>query len=132
MITLIAEFETLDRAQTARQQLLKAGYAEASVRVPDPSFPSQTATAESPRVDGSAIGSALGTGIELGMIAAIPFVGPLLALGPLEHAAEKSQDRLAPAFTDSPHPESIRMTVVTDQPDKARRDLRRLGARIAD
>ena len=73
----------------------------------------------------------MGTGMELGVLAAIPVVGPLLASGPLDQAADKTQAHLSPAFANFGRTRGIRMSITTTNPEKVRRDLSKLGAKRA-
>lgn len=94
----IAVFERLADARRARTRLVEAGVDPDQLAVVARHLPSPLQRNET--IDGSALGEAMGTGVELGVVAAIPIIGPILAMGPLERIATNTQQRLKDAFQD--------------------------------
>ncbi len=93
-------FNTPEAARHARQRLRTAGFDAATLHVIDRGIEAARELPGNTDLDGRAMGSTLGTGIELGVLAAIPILGPLWAakrLGPLANQTDADFDT---AFAD--------------------------------
>lgn len=127
MTTVTVKFQTRAAADKARQKLLQDGYEPNALVIHD----DVSESSRNDTLDSSAVASAMGKGMELGALAAIPVVGPLLASGPLDQAADETQAHLSPAFANFGRTRGIRMSITTAHPEKVRRDLSKLGAKRA-
>ncbi len=135
--TVVGVFTDARAAEMARTQLIKEGYPASVIEIHHETDPTDESTpasdaSDGDNLDGSAVGLAMGTGLELGALAAIPILGPLLASGPLQNAAQQSQHHLEHAFEDFGREPSPRITlkITTDHPDRTRDRLQALGATL--
>ncbi len=131
--TVVGFFENVDTAETARAQLIKEGTPASAIETHH-HIDASSESEGSDYIDGSAVGSAIGTGIELGALAAIPIVGPWLASGPLQKSAQQTDQDLEHAFEDFGRKPSTQpcLRVTTANPDQIRDRLRALGATLED
>lgn len=98
MAPRIAVFDRLSDARRMRSRLLEAGMDRDRVALIARRLPAELQREQT--IDGGALGEAMETGVELGVVAAIPIIGPILAMGPLERIATATQQRLKDAFED--------------------------------
>ena len=93
-------FNTPEAAQHARQRLRGAGFDAATLHVVDRSVEAARELPGNTDIDGSALGSTWATGVELGALAAIPILGPILAAKRLGHLANQTDADFDTAFAD--------------------------------
>jgi hypothetical protein len=103
---LAAVFENSEDAESARRHLIQGGVDGSRIsiiRQEDLAGRQEQSNTNTP-IDSGAIGSAIVTGMELGTVAAIPFIGPLLAYGPLNRVASQTGEDLQDDFSETRNP----------------------------